>query len=63
MIAHRIFLNVGVSRLELPTPCTPCKYASQLRHTPFILRLQKYKNFHSLQPLFKKNLFFVDKLF
>ena len=28
-------LNVGVRRLELPTPCTPCKYASQLRHTPF----------------------------
>jgi hypothetical protein len=28
------FLFVGVRRLELPTPCTPCKYASQLRHTP-----------------------------
>ena len=25
---------VGVRRLELPTPCTPCKCASQLRHTP-----------------------------
>ena len=25
---------VGVIRLELTTPCTPCKYASQLRHTP-----------------------------
>ena len=29
-----LFLYVGVRRLELPTPCTPCKYASQLRHTP-----------------------------
>jgi site-specific DNA recombinase len=27
---------VGVRRLELPTPCTPCKYASQLRHTPIV---------------------------
>ena len=25
---------VGVKRLELSTPCTPCKCASQLRHTP-----------------------------
>ena len=25
---------VGARRLELPTPCTPCKYASQLRHAP-----------------------------
>ncbi len=35
---------VGVVRLELTTTCTPCKYASQLRHTPnnyFYL-----KNFH-----------------
>ena len=29
-----LLLFVGVRRLELPTPCTPCKYASQLRHTP-----------------------------
>ncbi len=28
------FLKVGARRLELPTPCTPCKYASQLRHAP-----------------------------
>lgn len=27
-------ISVGVIRLELTTPCTPCKYASQLRHTP-----------------------------
>ena len=27
---------VGVKRLELSTPCTPCKCASQLRHTPFV---------------------------
>lgn len=27
--------EVGVVRLELTTTCTPCKYASQLRHTPF----------------------------
>jgi hypothetical protein len=27
-------LFVGVVRLELTTTCTPCKYASQLRHTP-----------------------------
>ena len=26
---------VGVMRLELMTTCTPCKYASQLRYTPF----------------------------
>ena len=25
---------VGARRLELPTPCTPCKCASQLRHAP-----------------------------
>ena len=29
-----LFDLVGVRRLELPTPCTPCKCASQLRHTP-----------------------------
>ena len=28
---------VGVVRLELTTTCTPCKYASQLRHTPIFL--------------------------
>ena len=27
-------LFVGVIRLERTTPCTPCKCASQLRHTP-----------------------------
>ena len=26
--------SVGAKRLELSTPCTPCKCASQLRHTP-----------------------------
>ena len=30
----KTYLKVGVRRLELPTPCTPCMYASQLRHTP-----------------------------
>ena len=29
---HSVF--VGVIRLERTTTCTPCKYASQLRHTP-----------------------------
>ena len=29
-----LFFSVGVKRLELSTPCTPCKCASQLRHTP-----------------------------
>ena len=29
-------LIVGVNRLERSTPCTPCKCASQLRHTPII---------------------------
>ena len=29
--------KVGVKRLELSTPCTPCKCASQLRHTPNFL--------------------------
>ncbi len=28
------FYQVGVIRLERTTPCTPCKCASQLRHTP-----------------------------
>ncbi len=27
---------VGARRLELPTPCTPCKCASQLRHAPIV---------------------------
>lgn len=27
---------VGARRLELPTPCTPCKCASQLRHAPIL---------------------------
>lgn len=31
------FQFVGVVRLELTTTCTPCKYASQLRHTPIRL--------------------------
>ncbi len=31
---QQVVLCVGVRRLELPTPCTPCKCASQLRHTP-----------------------------
>ena len=29
-----LIFTVGVKRLELSTPCTPCKCASQLRHTP-----------------------------
>ncbi len=33
--------SVGVVRLELTTTCTPCKYASQLRHTPPFLREQR----------------------
>lgn len=32
-----LIILVGVVRLELTTTCTPCKYASQLRHTPGLL--------------------------
>ena len=28
---------VGAKRLELSTPCTPCKCASQLRHAPNLI--------------------------
>ena len=35
-MTFRIFL-VGVIRLERTTTCTPCKYASQLRHTPWFV--------------------------
>ena len=55
-----LFFSVGVKRLELSTPCTPCKCASQLRHTPmltsFEMRLQKY-NFFSYVVLFFKDFF------
>ena len=46
---------VGVRRLELPTPCTPCKCASQLRHTPNSI-LQRY-NFFQYKRRNKKFLF------
>ena len=29
--------SVGAKRLELSTPCTPCKCASQLRHAPNLI--------------------------
>ena len=35
LINNQLCLNsVGVAGLEPATTCTPCKYASQLRHTP-----------------------------
>jgi hypothetical protein len=37
IISGFVLLQVGVRRLELPTPCTPCKCASQLRHTPIFV--------------------------
>ena len=55
------FQNVGVRRLELPTPCTPCKYASQLRHTPFFFEAAKVQKFPFVIPTFEKNLFFVKR--
>ena len=63
MITHRIFLNVGVRRLELPTPCTPCKYASQLRHTPFFFEAAKVQKFPFAIPFFKKKILFAESLF
>ena len=57
------FLNVGVRRLELPTPCTPCKYASQLRHTPFFFEAAKVQKFPFAILLFQKNLFFTKRCF
>lgn len=33
-ILKALIILVGVIRLERTTTCTPCKYASQLRHTP-----------------------------
>ena len=33
---HRksLILMVGARRFELPTPCTPCMYATRLRYAP-----------------------------
>ena len=36
---HPVF--VGVIWLEQTTPCTPCKCASQLRHTPIFLTIHR----------------------
>ncbi len=53
-----LFFHVGARRLELPTPCTPCKCASQLRHAPFFennllfFGLQKYYKFSEWQNFF-----------
>ncbi len=54
-----LLLFVGAKRLELSTPCTPCKCASQLRHAPNKLddfpignRLQKYYIFYNRQNFF-----------
>ena len=58
-----LFKNVGVRRLELPTPCTPCKYASQLRHTPFIFEAAKVLKIPFSATLFKKKLFFAKRFF
>lgn len=40
---------VGVIRLELTTPCTPCKYASQLRHTPKEVQIYKIYQLNKAQ--------------
>ena len=54
------FSNVGVRRLELPTPCTPCKYASQLRHTPFFFEAAKLqKNPNGCTFFVKKYFYFI----
>lgn len=42
-------LSVGVIRLELTTPCTPCKYASQLRHTPKEVQIYKIYQLNKAQ--------------
>lgn len=53
-----LFFYVGARRLELPTPCTPCKCASQLRHAPIFennllfFGLQKYYKFSEWQNFF-----------
>ena len=39
------FFLVGVIRLERTTTCTPCKCASQLRHTPPLFCGAKILNF------------------
>jgi hypothetical protein len=31
---NQLILLVGAGRFELPTPCTPCKYATRLRYAP-----------------------------
>ena len=59
---------VGVKRLELSTPCTPCKCASQLRHTPMLIsremRLQKYNFFCYVVHFFqRKFLLFLQLCF
>ena len=36
-LISQVLFFVGAKRLELSTPCTPCKCASQLRHAPNIL--------------------------
>jgi hypothetical protein len=51
----KTFFYVGVVRLELTTPCTPCKYASQLRHTPPLVFLQKYTKFYNKKLKFSDN--------
>lgn len=51
------FQIVGVRRLELPTPCTPCKYASQLRHTPISFEGAKIIVFLIFAKLYWRNLF------
>ena len=47
---------VGVIRLERTTTCTPCKYASQLRHTPFNFAVAKVEK-KSIRSPFSENYF------
>ena len=68
MIAIISLFFVGVKRLELSTPCTPCKCASQLRHTPMLIscemRLQKYNFFYYVVHFFqRKFLLFLQAFF
>ncbi len=36
IVDYRLIKMVGPERLELSTPCTPCKCATRLRHGPTI---------------------------
>ncbi len=54
---------VGVIRLERTTTCTPCKYASQLRHTPIIRSANLVIPINSAIVNLKKYVFFRINFF